>query len=106
MLKQVAGVGGQKASSQDTRSSNNASGDRRCINKSGNLGLGHGTDPGDRSESSLNLSTELQKIRKEVDRDCENIESSQISGLTGALEASGTLALDRLTDFSNLDTHS
>lgn len=83
------------------------------MNKSDNRGRALGTDPGDRSEGSLNLSSELQQIRREVDQDRAVRENSdgeghrapQLAGPAAALEESGH-GLDRLTDLSNLDSQS
>lgn len=81
------------------------------MSKSDNLGRALGTEPGDRSEGSLNLSSELQQIRREVDQDRAARENSdgeghrapQLAEPAAGLEESG-LGLDRLTDFSNLDS--
>ena len=81
------------------------------MSKSDNLGRALGTDPGDGSEGSLNLSTELQQIRREADQeraarensDGEGHRAPKLAEPGSGLEESG-LGLDRLTDFSNLDS--
>ena len=80
------------------------------VSKSDNLGRGLGTDAGG-SEDSHNLSTELQQIRREADQeqaarensDGEGHRAPQLADPASGLEESG-LGLDRLTDFSNLDS--